>query len=68
MGAAWRKHLLASIKGLGFTPSRGDPDLYFRAACKPDGTEYYEYLLVYVDDILCISHATDPIMQQFAKI
>ena len=48
--------------------SRGDPDLYFRASCKLDGTEYYEYLLVYVDDILCISHATDPIMKAFADI
>ena len=67
-GAAWRKHLSASIKNMGFTSSRGDPDLYFRAACKPDGTEYYEYLLVYVDDILCISHATDPIMKAFANI
>ncbi len=67
-GAAWRKHLSGSIKEMGFTPSRGDPDLYFRAACKPDGTEYYEYLLVYVDDILCISHNTKPVMDKFAKI
>ena len=62
-GAAWRQHLSSSIKSLGFKSPRGNPDLYLRAACKPDGTEYYEYLLVYVDDILCISHATAPIMK-----
>ena len=65
-GAAWRQHLSSSIKSLGFQSSRGDPDLYLRAACKPDGTEYYEYLLVYVDDILCISHDTTPIMRDLA--
>jgi len=26
-----------------------------RAAIKPDGTEYYEYVLCYVDDVLAIS-------------
>ena len=26
-----------------------------RPATKSDGEEYYEYLLVYVDDILCVS-------------
>ena len=65
-GAARKQHLSSSIKSLGFKSSRGDPDLYLRAACKPDGTEYYEYMLVYVDDILCISHATAPIMKDLA--
>ena len=40
--------------------------MYLRAVCKPDGTEYFEYMLVYVDDILCISHATAPIMKDLA--
>ena len=29
---------------------------------KPDGAKYDEYLLVYVDHILCISHNTKTIM------
>ena len=67
-GAAWRSHLSKSIAEMGFTSSRGDPDLYFRAANKPDGTPIYEYILVYVDDILAISHDTAPIMDDFAKL
>ncbi len=27
-----------------------------RPAVKPDGFEYYEYILCYVDDVLCMSH------------
>lgn len=42
--------------------------LYLRAACKPNGTEYYEYMLVYVDDILCVSHATAPIMKDLDRL
>ena len=67
-GAAWRKHLAKSIAEMGFQSSRGDPDLYFRPANKPDGTPIYEYILVYVDDILAISHDTAPIMDDFSKL
>ena len=65
-GAAWRQMLSNSIKKMGFTSSKGDPDLYFKPQVKPDGTKYYEYLLVYVDDILCISHDTKSIMDELA--
>ena len=67
-GAAWRQMLSASIKKMNFISSKGDPDLYYKPATKPDGTKYYEYLLVYVDDILCISHNTKAIMDQMAEL
>ena len=67
-GVAWRQQLSSSIKDMGFTSSRGDPDLYFRAACKDDGTEYYKYLFVYVDNILCVSHKTQEIMDEFSTL
>ena len=55
-GAAWRSHLSDVIReSLGFTMCRADNDVWFRRAQKPDGTPYYEYILVYTDDILCIS-------------
>jgi hypothetical protein len=37
---------------------RGDPDVWFRQAVKVTKEDYYEYLLVYTDDILAI--ALDP--------
>ena len=55
-GAAFHAHLAESLGSLGFTPcTKADPDVWRKADIKPDGTEYYSYLLVYVDDILVIS-------------
>ena len=34
-----------------------------RPATKPNGFEYYEYMLVYVDDILVASHDPKPVME-----
>ena len=42
-----------------FKSSPTDPDVWMKPAVKPDGEEYYEYVLMYVDDILAIS--MDPI-------
>ena len=42
---------------LGYETCRADPDLWFKAQVRPDnGYEYYEYVLIYVDDSLAISH------------
>ena len=40
---------------LNFTPCKADPDVWMRAAQAADGSIYYEFVLLYVDDILCIS-------------
>jgi len=66
-GAAWHAQLSETLLGMGFKPSLADPDVWYRAACKEDGFEYYEYLLVYVDDILAISHKPGIIMKTIQK-
>ena len=55
-GAAWRAHLANTLHTMGFTSSLADPDVWFRPATKPNGFQYYEYILAYVDDILALSH------------
>jgi hypothetical protein len=55
-GAAFRAHLAETLYGLNYTPTRGDPDVWIRPGVKQAGFEYYEMVLVYVDDILCMSH------------
>ncbi|KAL7550233.1 hypothetical protein ACHAWF_013472 [Thalassiosira exigua] len=50
-----------------FTPSCVDGDMYYRKASNPDGTLYYELLLVYVDDVLAISHDPKKIMETIEK-
>lgn len=54
-GAAFRAHLAATLDDMSFSPSHADPDVWLRPGTKADGEEYYEYVLVYVDDILAIS-------------
>jgi len=62
---AFRSFLADNIAELGFFPSEADPDVWMRPAVKDDGvTEYYEYILCYVDDILCMSMKAMEVMQE----
>ena len=61
--AAWRNMLSEMIQEMEFKPCKGDPDVYRREATKLNGFKYYEYLLMYVDDILIVSHNPKPILE-----
>ena len=39
---------------LGFESCKADPDVWIRPSTKADGTDYYQYVLLYTDDILPI--------------
>jgi hypothetical protein len=55
-GAAWRACLAEVLHDqLGFKSCRADNDVWYRPAQRADGTRYYEHVLVYTDDILCLS-------------
>jgi hypothetical protein len=54
-GFAWRSHLAETLRGYDFTMCYADNDVWMRPAEKADGTKYYEYVLVYTDDILVLS-------------
>ena len=66
-GAQFRAHLAATLRGLGFKSSKADPDVWMRPAVKTDGVAYYEYVLCYVDDILCCSEIPQVIMDGIAR-
>ena len=38
-----------------YTSSKADPYVWMRASIRTDGTEYFKYVLCYVDDVLAIS-------------
>jgi hypothetical protein len=40
-----------------------DPDVYYRKNIKPNRDHYYEYLLMYVDNVLVISQAPAMVMK-----
>ena len=66
-GAAYRSHLAKSLDEIGFKSSMTDPDVWYRASAKPDGERYYEYMLVYVDDLLCVGHDAKATMSELKR-
>lgn len=54
-GYAWRTHLVETLKEMAFQMCLADNDVWLRKAQKADNSYYYEYILVYTDDILAIS-------------
>ena len=55
-GTAFCAHLTETLYDLGYTSLEADPNIWIQPATKPDGFKYYDMLLVYVYDALCISH------------
>ena len=67
-GAAFRSYLGSNLRTLGYAPMKADPDLWMRPAVKPDGTEYYEYLLAYVDDLCGMSMDTKHMFHSIGEL
>ena len=56
-GAAFRNHLADCMDFLGYESCLADPDLWYKAEINPaNNHKYYSYVLLYVDDVLCIHH------------
>eukprot|EP00957_Ditylum_brightwellii_P153339 11670140-Ditylum_brightwellii.AAC.1 len=67
-GAAWRAFLVQTMHDLGFKSCNADPDLWIKPGVKNDGTKYWEYVLIYVDDTLCMSHTPGVVMGCISKL
>jgi hypothetical protein len=65
-GAAWRAMFAGTLQDLQYKSSLADPDVWLRPAIKGTGEHYYEYIFVYVDDILVISMTPERTMSTLA--
>ena len=54
-GAAFRSKMAGVLHDLLYVPSKADPDVWISPAVRPDGSEYYEMALFYVDEVLVIA-------------
>ena len=54
--AAFWQHLGECMESFGYVPCLADLDLWYNHVARPDGSEYYSYILVYEDNILVIHH------------
>lgn len=66
--AAWRAHLAQSMQDLEFKPCEADPDVWMRSGTKKNGEKYWEYVLIYVDDILAVSADPTKIMESLSEL
>ena len=55
-GASFRNHLAECMLELGYESCKADPDVWLKKFTKPNGIRYYGYMLLYVDDAMCINH------------
>jgi hypothetical protein len=61
MGATFGNHLASCMDHLGWKPCLADQYLWMKEETRPDdGVKYWAYILIYVDEILCVYH--DPWM------
>jgi hypothetical protein len=51
------------MRRLGFTSSSADPDVWFWLSKRATGEEYYEYALLYVDNVLVISENAEQVLR-----
>jgi Reverse transcriptase (RNA-dependent DNA polymerase) len=54
-GACWRNDMAETLRKAQFVSCIADPDVWMRPAVKINGDKYYEYVLMYVDDVLALS-------------
>ena len=55
-GCDYWKHMRRFMSELGFKACKADPEVWMQEHKSPDGESYWEYVLLYVDDCLVISH------------
>ena len=63
-GKDFRNHLRSCMRHLDFVSCPADPDVWMRPAKRSDGSEYYEYILLYTDDALVISENAEKVLRE----
>ena len=67
-GAAWRAKLAETLREIGYFPSKSDPYVWLKKDMKTDGSHYWKYMLVYIDNVLHIDHDPKKAMDQLNSI
>ena len=62
-GARWHERFAETLRAEGFKPCKADPDLWMR-----DAGDKYEYICVYVDDLLCMMKDPSAFMDRLKNV
>ena len=63
-GRDYCDHMRSCMEFLSFRSCIADPDVWMREARKSDGSIYWEYVLLYVDDVLVISENSEKVLYE----
>jgi hypothetical protein len=63
-GRDFWQHLRDCTGHLGFSFSQTDPNVWIRLLKRSTGDKYYEYVLLYVDNVLVISERAEQVLRQ----
>jgi hypothetical protein len=66
-GKSFRDYLAKHLREMGYVSSRADPDFWMKPATKQDGTEYYCYVICYVDDVAVAMEDPQEFMKELSK-
>ena len=67
-GGNFRNHLADCMHHLGCKSCLADPDLWYKPEVREeDKFKYYSYVLLYVDDCLCIHHSAEEELNKIDK-
>ncbi len=64
VGADYWRHVRCAMEEMGFESCKADTDVWFRSATKANGTDYYQYVLLYTDDILAIMEEPERFLRE----
>ena len=63
-GTDYWRHVQSAMREMGFQSCKADPDVWLRPAIKSDGTRYYQYVLLYTDDILAVMEEPEKFLRE----
>ena len=65
--SSFRSFMANELDGLGFKSSKADFDIWLRPAVKEDGEEYYEYVMLYVEEVMAANHQAIKVMEDLGR-
>ena len=63
-GADYWRHVRSAMEEMDFKACKADPDVWMRPGTKADGTKYWQYVLLYTDDILAIMEDPETFLRE----
>ena len=66
-GKSFRDFLANNLREMGYVSTKADPDLWMMPDVKADGTEYYRYVICYVDDVAVTMEHPQRFMDQLSQ-